>query len=596
MDCQPTSLPNVGEKFARYGRIAYFCLLKKIKAHMKIMTKNNWCTFLLLSVLLMTESVAAMGQNVKGRIVCNGKGVAHVAVSDGDSTVLTDRNGYYSLQSDKRNGYVFYTLPRGYEPEVADGFRPRFWAALGSSDKSVTEIRDFRLVRRKGSANYVMIIGADTHLADRARDVEQFRGFTSALDRERENAGKSMIHSLLLGDLSWDNYWFANRYALPDFLNTCREQRYSMTMWPVMGNHDNDPSVSDGEATDFLCSGPWRRLMAPNYYSFNLGKVHYVVLDDIYYKNEREEGAKYKTGVAGSRNYDGLVTDEQLRWLEKDLSLVADKSCPLVIALHIPVWKLDLRTYAAKANLKNGTSERLCAMFKDFKEVHIVSGHTHINYTAHPEAFPNVTEHNIAAVCATWWNTGFLTGKHICKDGAPGGYSVWQVKGKKLKWTYRAMTGSNVDRQMRIYDMNTVKRRYETDASLRRMLQRYTKRTDYATYDDNVVLVNVYSYDTDWKIQITEGGKPLEAERVTGEDPYHTLAYDYAQFTAKGKYGEGSATGRTGHLFRAKTRTAILPVTVKVTDGFGRTYVGSISRPHPYDLDMEGRQRDGVLN
>ena len=75
-----------------------------------------------------------------------------------------------------------------------------------------------------------------------------------------------------------------------------------------------------------------------------------------------------------------------------------------------------------------------------------------------------------------------------------------------------------------------------------------------------------------------------------------TLAYDYAQFTAKGKYGEGSATGRTGHLFRAKTRTAILPVTVKVTDGFGRTYVGSISRPHPYDLDMEGRQRDGVLN
>ena len=213
---------------------------------MKIMTKNNWCTFLLLSVLLMTESVAAMGQNVKGRIVCNGKGVAHVAVSDGDSTVLTDRNGYYSLQSDKRNGYVFYTLPRGYEPEVADGFRPRFWAALGSSDKSVTEIRDFRLVRRKGSDNYVMIIGADTHLADRARDVEQFRGFTSALDRERENAGKSMIHSLLLGDLSWDNYWFANRYALPDFLNTCREQRYSMTMWPVMGNHDNDPSVSDG--------------------------------------------------------------------------------------------------------------------------------------------------------------------------------------------------------------------------------------------------------------------------------------------------------------------------------------------------------------
>lgn len=559
------------------------------------MRRNNLCMSLLLAVLLSAGCVVAIGQNVKGRIVCDGKGVAHVPVSDGDSTVLTDRDGYYALQSDKRNGYVFYTLPRGYEPELADGFRPRFWAALGNTDRQAVETHDFRLVRRKGSDNYVMIIGADTHLAGRADDVEQYRGFTAALERERREAGKAMVHSMLLGDLSWDNYWFANKFMLPDFLNTCSGQKYCVPMWPVMGNHDNDPSVSDGMATDFLCSAPWRRIMGPNYYSFNLGKVHYVVLDDIYYRNEARKGAKYKTGVVGSRNYDGLVTDEQLRWLEKDLSLVADKSCPLVIAVHIPVWRLDLQTYATKANLKDGASERLCSLFEGFSDVHIVSGHTHINYTAHPEDYPNVTEHNIAAVCATWWNTGFLTGKHICKDGAPGGYSVWHVKGKKLRWTYRAMTGKDVDRQMRLYDMNTVKQRYRTDESLRRLVEHSAKRVDYAEYDDNIVLVNVYSYDDNWKIQVSEAGKPLDVERVTGEDPYHTLAYDYAQFTAKGKYSQGSSTGRTGHLFRARTSSAILPVTVKVTDGFGRTYVQSISRPHPYDLDMEDKEHKGAL-
>ena len=559
------------------------------------MTKNNRFSALLLAVSMLVGTTSVFAQNVTGRIVCDGKGVAQVPVSDGDVTVLTDRDGRYALQSDKRNGYVFYTLPRGYEPELADGFRPQFWALLGSADKLINETHDFRLKRRSGSDNYLMVIGADTHLADRVEDLKQYRQFTSALERERQEAGNKMIHSLLLGDLAWDVYWTSNNYALPEFLNTCREQRYSIPLWPVMGNHDNNPSISEGEATDFLCSGAWRRVMGPNYYSFNLGKVHYVVLDNIYYKNEHKAGGKYKAGVAGERNYDGMFTEEQLRWLANDLALVKDKDNPVIVAVHIPVWRLNLETYATKANLKKESSERLCALFKDFREVHIVSGHTHINYVAHPADFPNVTEHNIAAVCATWWNTGFLTGRHVCKDGTPGGYTIWEVKGKKLKWTYRSMTGKDHNAQMRIYDMNTVKQRYKADATVRAMLERYPNRIDYGTYGDNVVLVNVFAYDTSWKIQVSEGGRQLPVERVSGEDPFHTLAYDVPTFKQKGKYGDGSATGRTGHLFRVQTTSSILPVTVKVTDSFGRTYVHSISRPHAYGLDMEDNELEGTL-
>lgn len=41
---------------------------------------------------------------------------------------------------------------------------------------------------------------------------------------------------------------------------------------------------------------------------------------------------------------------------------------------------------------------------KEFTNAHVITGHTHINYTIEPS--DQLIEHNIAAVCATWWWTG----------------------------------------------------------------------------------------------------------------------------------------------------------------------------------------------
>ena len=88
-------------------------------------------------MLLGTAMCAAY--NVSGTITCDGKGVAGVAVSDGYEIVLTDANGYYAMSSSKLNGYVFYSLPGGYEPMLADGFNPQFWAQLNTPDITVDE-------------------------------------------------------------------------------------------------------------------------------------------------------------------------------------------------------------------------------------------------------------------------------------------------------------------------------------------------------------------------------------------------------------------------------------------------------------------------
>lgn len=512
-----------------------------------------------------------------------------MVVSDGDSVTVTDERGYYTLNSQKRNGYVFYSLPRGYEPALSDGFRPQFWQKLNYSNPVINEMHNFNLTQREND-DYSLVIGADSHLANRTRDLEQFRnGYIECLKNEKNAVGKGRIYSMILGDLSWDAYWYARNFDLEDFLNTCKDYGYPMILWPVIGNHDNDGGTLAGEMCDFQASAPWRSSMAPNYYSFNLGRVHYVVLDDIYYRND-DTGGSYNKGIVGNRNYNNQITDDQFEWLERDLSYIEDNETPIIVALHIPVWKIETKSpFSTSAYLTGDNSKRLCDLLKRFNKVHIVSGHTHYNFHAHPSAYPNVMEHNIAAICATWWWTGYCSGHHICRDGSPGGYSLWEISGDDMSWQYKSIE-QNGNLQMRLYDMNTVKEYFASNDSARQLLAVYPTRNTYSDYAKNIVLVNVFAYDTDWKITVYEGTSRRTATRIYGEDPFHTICYDIPRVIQNGSYTSDFATGKTSHMFRIQTALPDTPVTVTVTDSFGRMFAQTINRPHPFCLQMEQLQ------
>lgn len=546
-----------------------------------------------MMLALAGMAFVSAADNVSGTISCNGTGVADVAVSDGYVIVLTDADGHYSMNSNKLNGYVFYTLPGGYEPMLADGFNPQFWAPLDSRDISVSEVHDFTL-RRVDNDDHIVIIGADTHLARRFSDRAFFKkGFIAGLNDEVARAGNTPIYSILLGDLTWDVFWYQNNYSLPDFMADMKSWHYPMALWPVIGNHDHDPAVPAGENTDEDAAQPWRDIICPNYYSFNLGKVHYVVLDDIVYLNEAEPGEDYSEGVAGSRNYRGAVTAEQIEWLRKDLALVP-YSTPVVVCLHIPAWSIS-SSFSHYARLDN--TYTLCSMLNKYNEAHIVSGHTHGNYTTFPIYYQHVTEHCIAAACGSLWMSAALSGHHVCQDGSPAGYARWMVSGKDLQWTYKAIHEG--ESQMRIYDMNTVRDFYRTNQSMRAILHDYPSRVDYSSIDDNIVLFNVFAYSTDWKVSVCEGNRPLECERVYTEDPFHTLAYDVASYSTQGYYSTYYATNSNTHMFKARATTSTLPITVRVVDSFGHVSLKSINRPHNFSLVMEGQEKDlmvGDLN
>ena len=547
----------------------------------------------LLFLLCFPYASLAIGQNVMGRIISNGIGVPNVMVSDGQVVTVTDENGKYEFTSTKHYPYVFYCIPRGYLPELKNNFNPQFWQALDSEHVDKVEYHNFTLIPQDND-NYHIAIGADSHLANRTSDLEQFRtGYLARLRAEKRESDVP-VYSMILGDMTWDNYWYARSYNLQSFYNTCKTYAYPVALFPVIGNHDNDGGTTPGNDTDFLSAQPWRKIVSPTFYSFNLGRVHYVVLDDIYYKNE-DTGGTYSKGIVGSRNYDALITDDQYEWLAKDLALVEDKETPIIIGMHIPNWSLASKApFAVSSRLANNCAERLCEVVKDFKNVHIVTGHTHYNYCAHPSDYPNVMEHNIAAICATWWWTGYVSGHHVCQDGSPGGYSYWTVNGTDISWEYHSCE-DNGNLQMRIYDMNTVKEYFATDENAKKFLALYPTRKTFSTLPANTIYVNVFGYDTDWKVEVYEGASKRSVTRLNEEDPYHTIAYDIPRTIANGSYTTDFGSKSTRHMFRSYMATATQPVTVRVTDRFGRVYVQSIERPHPYSLDMDKIQSDADL-
>lgn len=517
------------------------------------------------------------GTTVFGIVSSNGVGIEGVVVSDGYEVTTTNEEGIYSLPSKKKNRYVFISVPGNYEVVNSENL-PMFFQRLAGG--TTIEQKDFSLIKTDNTKHVVLAM-ADWHLANRNNDVDQFANGMlpdiNATIAEYKAQGKK-VYGLTLGDLSWDIYWYSNSFGLPEYLK--QMYKINSTVFNVIGNHDNDPYVSN----DWDGALAFKENIAPNYYSFNLGEVHYVVLDNVEWINTG--GSQ---GVIGSRNYNGNVVADQMEWLKKDLATIKDKSTPIVVAMHIPLYSYpSLNANGSQNNsvrLDNGS--QILSYLNEFSNVKVLTGHTHCNFTV--EDSPNVMEYNIAAISATWWWTGKngYAGNHICKDGSPGGYGVWEIDGKDMQYYYKSM-GYKKDYQFRTYDLNKVhitadKFAPKADAN---DLARYAGV--YASpSNSNEVLINIWGYDTKWKIEVKENDENLVIQRVNAKDPLHIISYEAQRLNVGAEPTSSFVTNNTAHLFKVKASSSTSTLDIKVTDRFGNVYTETMERPKLFTHSMK---------
>lgn len=523
------------------------------------------------------------GTTVYGIVSSAGVGVENVVVSDGAEVTVTNEKGIYQLKSAKKWGYVFISVPSGYEvPSV--GVLPQFHRALKNS-ADVVERADFKLEKVDGQDSYKIFMLGDMHLANRTGDLGQFAQFTSDLtDYMTRHKGEKM-YALTLGDMTWDLYWYSNSYYFPQYLNTVNSQIKNLQIFHTMGNHDNDFQTR----SDYDAAVKYVDQICPTYYSFNIGKVHYVVMDDI--DCSSYDGTE-------SRNYVQSLSAEQLDWLAKDLSHVA-KTTPVVVAMHAQVFYPT--TSGFKIDHDQVNTLRLFDILDGYT-VRFVTGHTHKLFNVTPDApivdGHNFREYNSGSVCASWWWSGNLTpGIHIGTDGTPGGYGIWDVTGTDFQCLYKS-TGWPEEYQFRSYDLNNVHFSMadvplmpsDISASVKNAYMQYVNA--YPQNNDNEVLINIWNWNSDWTLSVVdENRKTLPYTEVWAYDPLHIAALSVKRFNNAGlKSTPSFITDKFTHFFKVKADDADTDLVITVKDEFGNEWTENMQRPKAFSTDAYRRK------
>lgn len=523
------------------------------------------------------------GTTVYGIVSSAGVGVENVVVSDGAEVTVTNEKGIYQLKSAKKWGYVFISVPSGYEvPSV--GVLPQFHRALKNS-ADVVERADFKLEKVDGQDSYKIFMLGDMHLANRTGDLGQFAQFTSDLtDYMTRHKGEKM-YALTLGDMTWDLYWYSNSYYFPQYLNTVNSQIKNLQIFHTMGNHDNDFQTR----SDYDAAVKYVDQICPTYYSFNIGKVHYVVMDDI-------DCSSYDGST--SRNYVKSLSAEQLDWLAKDLSYVA-KTTPVVVAMHAQVFYPT--TSGFKIDHDQVNTLRLFDILDGYT-VRFVTGHTHKLFNVTPDApivdGHNFREYNSGSVCASWWWSGNLTpGIHIGTDGTPGGYGIWDVTGTNFQCLYKS-TGWPEEYQFRSYDLNNVHFSMadvplmpsDISASVKNAYMQYVNA--YPQNNDNEVLINIWNWNSDWTLSVVdENRKTLPYTEVWAYDPLHIAALSVKRFNNAGlKSTPSFITDKFTHFFKVKADDADTDLVITVKDEFGNEWTENMQRPKAFSTDAYRRK------
>ena len=473
------------------------------------------------------------GATIFGRVTdAAGEPVAGVVVSDGENCVATDASGYYALKSDMaQTRFVYISIPDGYKipfrKSVIQNFRriPRYAKAA---------LANFTIEKRTESTDkYTVIMIGDPQMRGLGHDGsgERYRDVVLP-DIEAYKKGTSgEFFAINLGDLVYN--WMA---GYDDYMDISASTTYPMCH--VIGNHDYDQAnILEGR----LGTPYFEQYITPTYYSFTIGKVHYVMVNSIEYS--REDGTKhYKSGL----------DDVQMKWLEEDLKYIP-KDYTLVLCGHAQLFKKKGTSPRGSHGYYNVNYQRYTELLKQYKRVYTWSGHYHTNHGysyVGNEKFTGMD--HIEAITVARCNGTLRSNQELDNDGTPNGYMVVEVNGDNFEWWYKTV-GKDRNYQMRAYS---------------------PVRTG-----DGYVKVNIWNYTQGYwgDIEWWENGQKVGVfEKSKEEDPDYVKLYTERLSHLKGRAAKYAKPGKSDYLYRVKPSAGATSGEIRVTDNFGVTYTEKV--------------------
>ncbi len=551
---------------------------------MKIVHKIALSLLLSLSVVGVNAKTAKTevrdSITIYGRVLCEGKPLVGVAVSDGVHIVKTDSLGRYAIASHKFQNTVFVITPSGYEPECRKRILPRFWSLLRKKH-GVAEHHDFNLVRRS-QKNHRIIFMSNLALQNANNDLLQFKQQTIPMAREvlNESGDSTAVYTILLGDISNCPSWYSHEFDVDDAVSLIASLRYPTMLFTVMGDQDNDGAVPGTGLTDYYAERHYVYSCGPKYYSMNIGDVHYIVLDNTVFRNEPGKG-KYPTEIVGKRNYDRLVTIDQLSWLRKDLALVENKDKPIVVCMHNIAFTTNSRGRVSKRFTKPEYVDSLTVCFKDFSNVHFVTSSTSDRRMSYTKEYPNIVEHALASTGGDRWKTGYNGYALINQAGVSAGVEIFDIKDGKLSWHY--YSDADKTKTFRVYDMSSVGAYYRDNLEIQNLLREYPKT--FINYGDNelanYIYINWWGHEKGATLKVFEDNKPLRIRQIFQADPLYVVtspSITYKHSRNKPRFSRNNCQ----HMFRVQRSSPTSTIRVVTEDPFGRVCEEVFSGRKPF--------------
>ena len=539
--------------------------------------------FVFVLATCLMAATAGWAQTLTGTVTCEGQPVAGVCVSDGVEVVRTDVHGCYAIQSAKEQGFVFVITPSGYTVPLRERLTPAFWARL-TEPADVAENHDFVLEKQKQD-NYTVIFTTDLHLqhSPKLNDFDMARQLVVPLAQRlyAENSKKGPVVTFQLGDLVQDRYWYQYDMDPEKARVFLRDSGFTAPLYSVMGNHDHDGArLADEQHPDITryAEEPWREAFGPTYYSMNIGNDHWVMLDNILYYNEAPpRSGEGKYGMKGNRRFEVGLTEGQFAWLEKDLAMVP-AGTKIRVCGHasfiLPKTIGKDTEFADPAQV-----DRLYKMLRRFGPVNFYNGHAHRMYLARNPRYPDATDFTITATSGNIWNTG--ADKMQSMDAIDGGILIGRFGKGEPSYAYE--TYLHGSKQLRAYDMNTVRANILENKKAQERIAEFDYCTDYSTPDrENQVYVNAWMLLPGYTLEMYEGSHKLDVEQVVEAEPLSLAGNNGKSFFTHKSYVQ------CYHLYKAQASKPNTTITIKVLDARGKVvYKEKMKRPKAFSLDME---------
>ena len=478
-------------------------------------------------------------KNIFGRVTSTtGEPVAGAVISDGEFCVETDANGYYAIKSNLSSArFVTISTPADYKLQFRKSV-PQNFLRIPRHAKAVEA--NFVLEKReKSTEKYSVVMIGDPQIKGYNVDSAAYKlrnviyPDIVALG-EKKAANEDDFFAINLGDLV-----FNDMAKLYDYVDVISDS--NVPMFHAIGNHDHDQTTFRETKLGLM---HFEEYLTPSYYSFNVGKIHYIIVNDISFSRKVAK-EKYRLGLEYWH----------YKWLERDLEFVP-KDHTIVICGHAQLF----RTFGGKGkdvdSKKHLSYARYSKLLSQYARVYSWSGHYHYNFGYDYSASTNEAHEplkNITSICVARTCGGLHCNRDLNNDGTPNGYMVMEVDGDNVEWYYKSI-GHDRDYQIHVYAPSRTGGEL-VKANIWNWSKDYWSTPEW--WENGVKVGNMtHKFEKDIAF--------LEDHAVKGP---HTL----------GKSKDDKARPYNAHgMFHIKPSEGVRSGEVRVTDNFGVTYIEKV--------------------